>query len=295
MTITDQKDSNTVYAEGAVVVWDSGDLPISTVMAGLTAVNHPKLFPQRNNAPASLRKALVNVCRQAYQPAPGEPIEPKRLQGSVGFDVLHIKGGTDLVDPTHLFSCVADDDVVKIIDATGKLVDPAVSSYITGEIQQRYDEHRNLIHANTVTHVLNRFLSQNHSVSLKSGGGVYWCPDEVVSMAQTLAKHWNHSGTGFHVAIYTQTVEHSHENFEKIRKSVLEDLQSRYDRIRNSIDLNKTMHDNGKATRTGQCYEIKDVADRYQDMLGSDASKYKQMADDLVDMINESAALDLCG
>lgn len=295
MTITDQKDSNTVYAEGAVVVWDSGDLPISTVMAGLTAVNHPKLFPQRNNAPASLRKALVSVCRQAYQPAPGEPIEPKRLQGSVGFDVLHIRGGTDLVDPTHLFSCVADDDVVKIIDATGKLVDPAISSYITKEIQQRYDEHRNLIHANTVTHVLNSFLSQNHSVSLKSGGGVYWCPDEVVSMAQTLAKHWNNSGTGFHVAIYTQTVEHSHENFEKIRKSVLEDLQSRYDRIRNSIDLNKTMHDNGKATRTGQCYEIKDVADRYQDMLGSDASKYKQMADDLVDMINESAALDLCG
>ena len=295
MSITDQKDSNTVYAEGAVVVWDSGDLPISTVMAGLTAVNHPKLFPQRNNAPASLRKSLVSVCREAYQPAPGEPIEPKRLQGSVGFDVLHIKGGTDLVDPTHLFSCVADDDVVKIIDATGKLVDPAISSYITGEIQKRYDEHRNLIHANTVTHVLNRFMSDNHSVSLKSGGGVYWCPDEVVAMAQTLGKHWNNSGTGFHIAAYAQTVDPSHENFEKIRKSVLEDLQRRYDKIRDSIDLNKSMHDNGKATRTGQCYEIKDVADRYQDMLGSDASKYKQMADDLVDMINESAALDLCG
>lgn len=294
MTITDQKDSNTVYAEGAVVVWDSGDLPISTVMAGLTAVNHPKLFPQRNNAPASLRKSLVSVCRQAYQPAPGEPIEPKRLQGSVGFDVLHIKGGTDLVDPTHLFSCVADDDVVKIIDATGKLVDPAVSSYITGEIQQRYDEHRNLIHANTVTHVLNRFLSQNHSVSLKSGGGVYWCPDEVVSMAQTLAKHWNNSGTGFHVAIYTQTVEHSHENFEKIRVSVLQDLEDRYNKIRNSIDLNATMHDNGKASRTARCYEIKDVADRYQDVLGNDASKYKMMADELVDMINEAAAMDMC-
>ena len=113
-------------------------------------------------------------------------------------------------------------------------------------------------------------------------------------MAQTLGQHWNGSGTSFHIAAYAQTVDPSHENFEKIRKSVLEDLQRRYDKIRDSIDLNKTMHDNGKATRTGQCYEIKDVADRYQDMLGSDASKYKQMADDLVDMINESAALDLC-
>ena len=119
--------------------------------------------------------------------------------------------------------------------------------------------------------------------------------DEVVAMAQTLGQHWNNiSGSKFSINAYTQTVDPSQENFEKIRKSVLEDLQRRYDKIRDSIDLNKSMHDNGKATRTGQCYEIKDVADRYQDMLGSDASKYKQMADDLVDMINESAALDLC-
>lgn len=296
MTVTSStKDGDQIYAEGAVVVWDSGDLPITNVMAGLTAIQHEKLFPNRNNAPASLSKALRSVSREAYNPASGEPIEPKRLQGRVGFDVRQIKGGTDMVDPVHLFSCVAEDDVVKIINPTDRLADPQVNSLMTQAIQDRYDEHRNLVHANTVTHVLNDLMTCNHSVPMKDSGGVYWCPDEVVEMMSTLASHWNGCfNTRFKISAWAQTVPATHENFEKIRVSVLQDLENRYNKIRDSIDLNATMHDNGKASRTARCYEMKDVADRYQDVLGNDASKYKQMADDLVDMINEAAAMDMC-
>ncbi len=290
-----------VTADGAVCVWEPGELSFGGMMKALSAIGREKLFPNRSNKVQSLHDAVIDFARRSIKPQRGRPLKAFRLQdGICGFEVRQIHPQADMVDPVPLFSVVAgDDDKVSVIrhnqELLSKLGEADTKSKSEAYIQQVYDRRRSLIHSSTVTSVVNRLMSVLQSTPIRKSGGCYWIPDTHLASIDAFANALSGESTNFEITVWKSTVSANEQTFKAIAESVKEQMRNRLEAVEKSLlDADKRINENGKQSRTAECYAVLDMAEEYKTFLGSELSAFQKMATDLSNQVNMAAALDFC-
>lgn len=288
-----------ITADGGVCAWDSGDLSVTGLMQALTAIGKEKLFPNRSNKAISLKEAMGEFARRAIRPERGKPIQLFKLQDGVcGFEARQIHPAEDSVDPVPLFTAIADDDdVVSIIRHNPDELPKMDENLATCNkyIQERYDDRRQYIHASTVTAVLNNVMRQLKTTSIRRSGGCYWVPDCHLQDIQTFSDALAGENTDFSLNVLRSTVTANESTFKAIAESVKEQMKDRLEEIGRQLDnLETRQNENGKTSRTAECYAILDLANEYSSFLGSELATYQQMAEDMKERVSIASVMDFC-
>jgi hypothetical protein len=292
-------DNGNIVAEGGVCVWDPGELSLTGMMSALSAINKGNLFPNRSNKKPSLRDAVLDFGRTAVKPKRGHPLQAFALaEGICGFDVKQMCPESDHVDPVDVVTVIADqDDKVQVVSHNPAIL-PKLEEHrdrVTLWIQRKFDERREVLHSSTVTAVVNRLMASLRSTPIKRTGGCYWIPDSHLGDITTFCDSLSGETTSFQIAVWRSTVAANQANFKAIADSIKAQMEDRLEKVANEVaQVDKRQNENGKASRTAECYAVMDLANEYSAFLGSEVETYKQMAEKLKDEVNMAAAFDFC-
>lgn len=288
-----------ITADGGICVWDSGELSLGGLMKALTAVGKEGLMPRRSNKKASLKEAAVAFAKKALRPPRGKPVQAFPLAESVcGFDVKQMNADDKSVDPVHVVTVVADDDdKVSIIGYNGQLLPKIAEHQDKCEqwLQGYYGSRRLVVHANIVTSVVNNLMRELKSTPVKTGGGCYWVPDSQLPVINTFCDALKDEWSDFRIVVWKSTVAANEKTFKQVADSIKEQMHDRLDAVTKSlVNLEKRQNENGKNSRTAECYAVLDLVKEYETFLGAAAEDYRKMAEEVMDAVNTSAVMDLC-
>jgi len=289
---------NAVTADGGVCAWDAGELSVTGLAKALDAIGKTNLFPARSNKSASLQDAMSAFAKKALKPPRGKPIRLFRLGDNVtGFEARQIMPGEKEVDPVPLFSAIADaDDKIHIVKhSIPKMNEDGVVEKSEQWMQGFYESRRAVVHSSTVTNVVNKLMTTLHTTPIRQTGGCYWVPDTSLPDIQKFSELLANENTKFKLNVLRSTVSANETVFKSIAESVKQQMKSRLDAVSESLEsLDKRQNENGKASRTNECYAIMDLAKEYATFLGNELSIYQKMAKDMEERVSISAAMDFC-
>lgn len=288
-----------IKADGGVCVWDSGELELTALMKALSAIGKEGLLPRRSNKKASLKEAAVAFAKRVLKPPRGKPVQAFPLAESVtGFDVKQMNADDKSVDPVPVVTVVANEhDKVFIISHNDELL-PKLSvnkNKCEQWLQGFYDQRRLVVHANTVTNVVNNLMLELKSTPVKTAGGCYWVPDSQLETINTFCDSLKNEKTNFHIVVWRSTVSANEQTFKQVADSIKIQMHSRLDAVTESlIHLEKRQNSNGQKSRTAECYAVLDLVKEYESFLGAAAEDYRKMAESVMDAVNTSAVMDIC-
>jgi hypothetical protein len=241
---------NTIGLDGIITFWSLGEdtsrdvLDMRLGWAGLKS--H---LPERRTHFAALKDALARL-----YPAKEYLIQPLDKQG--GFEVVHVRRGSEFNDYRHVLTAKAD--------AQGFL---EVSPYALRQpIAEGFERQMGRLTPAQVTRCLVGIVEELGGTRLRPSGGIYWLPSHHLPRWQEAAEAVRAAGAGEN-SLYVITHRMDAEAVRAVRDAIVAEVTAEAEKMHQEI-LSGGLGERALLHRQAEARRLRDKVRDYEEILG---------------------------
>jgi len=287
--------------DGGMIFWEAGDVPITELHQALKKIGLDNLGPKPNVLVAALSDAFTTFLDKVPGLKEwGKPVKLYRLDPEViGWTARKINPDKEDIDPVFVASVVLDSGgLPRIIKHNPDLIPQLATKKQEFEtaLNKIYQQRSAFYPTTKVTECFNKVIRALGGILIKRSGGLFFVPESGIDSLEDFARELDGGGS-VEMGIVRFPLVPSERSYATVLKSVTKIAKERLSVVEKSIvelGTERKQRANGKESRLQECRDVIELIKDYEEILGTDMSSLRQLAEKIQRQVDVHDVLDFC-